>query len=139
MVGRGLFPGTLYNQRRDCPLDTPYAEHMTRQPPVSDPVDLVFPGTEDIDASAVFSGPGYKAPEIKTESTALTSLVLSLLFFIPALPLLGVVFGVVGLQRCANRRRNGQGLAIAGIVIGAVVTAIQLMVLYLYFSFMGAV
>lgn len=105
---------------------------MTRQPSSSDPVDLVFPGTEEIDQSAVFSGPGYRAPKIPTEPTATTALILSLLFFVPFLPLLGVGFGIVGLRRCADRRRNGHGLAVAGIVIGAVVSAIQLMVFVLY-------
>ena len=70
------------------------------------------------------SPPGYGAPapdgqpQSGTDGFAVTSLVLSLLGF----ALIAVVFGVVALRRIARTQRAGRGLAIAGIVIGAITT-----------------
>lgn len=36
---------------------------------------------------------------------------------------LGITFGVIGLRRCARTAARGRGLAIAGIVIGALAVA----------------
>jgi hypothetical protein len=35
---------------------------------------------------------------------------------------LGVVFGIIGIRQCAQTRERGRGLAIAGLVIGALVS-----------------
>jgi prepilin-type processing-associated H-X9-DG protein len=52
---------------------------------------------------------------------AIASLVCGLLFFIPLLPgLLGVIFGIIGINQTRNGRAGGRGLAVAGLICGAV-------------------
>lgn len=55
---------------------------------------------------------------------ALWSLILSLLFFVPPLGIVGLVLGIVSLVRISKSggARDGRGLAIAGTLIGAVTT-----------------
>ncbi|MDO5700131.1 MAG: DUF4190 domain-containing protein [Bowdeniella nasicola] len=97
-----------------------------------DPVDVVFPGTENLDAAAVFAQPGYTAPPIVTEPSAIAALVFAMIFFIPAVPVIGVILGIVALNRCARLRRNGRGMATSAIVIGAILSAIHLMIALLW-------
>lgn len=47
------------------------------------------------------------------------------------LPPLGVVLGIVALVRIRRRASNGRGLAVAGIVVGALVSAVMVLVLAL--------
>lgn len=56
----------------------------------------------------------------------ITGFVLSLLFFIPFVPLIGLVLGIIGLVK-ANKEKNAKkGLAIAAIVLGAIFTLFQI-------------
>lgn len=78
--------------------------------------------------------PGYAPPmPPKTSGMAISSLVLSLLgFFIPILvgSVLGVIFGhmALGEIKRSNGTVEGQGLAVAGLVIGYIGLGIQLLV-----------
>lgn len=64
---------------------------------------------------------GYPQPR-NTNGFAIAALVCSLVGILLAFigPVLGVVFGIVGLRQTARPGEAGRGLAIAGIVIGAV-------------------
>lgn len=53
-----------------------------------------------------------------TDGFAIASLVLSLLGFIGICAILGVIFGLVALNRIGKTQRGGRGMAIAGTVIG---------------------
>jgi hypothetical protein len=75
-----------------------------------------------------FGGPDfYEAPE-RTSALAVASLVLALICCIPPLPAVGVVLGVFGLISIGGSRGRlgGKGLAIAGIILGALFTFAQI-------------
>lgn len=58
----------------------------------------------------------------KTSGLAITAFVLSLLFFLPLLPLIGSILGIVATVRLSSRKHlGGMGLAIAAIPVGVVV------------------
>jgi ABC-type dipeptide/oligopeptide/nickel transport system permease component len=59
---------------------------------------------------------------------AIASLVLGLLGFIGICAILGVVFGLVALNRIGTSGRAGRGMAIAGTVIGGVWLALTIIV-----------
>ncbi len=67
--------------------------------------------------------PGYPPPMVGTNGFAVASLVCSLFgwvcLFIGAF--LGIIFGFVALSQIKRTGQKGRGMAIAGIVIGAVV------------------
>jgi prepilin-type processing-associated H-X9-DG protein len=71
---------------------------------------------------AHWAQPAYGAPLIAPPSSglAVASLICGLLFFIPFLPgLLGVVFGILGINQTREGRASGRGLAVAGLICGA--------------------
>jgi len=62
--------------------------------------------------------------EVKTSGLAIASLVCSLLFFCPITTLLGPLLGIIAIPVISsNPRRKGMGLAVAGILIGIILTA----------------
>ncbi len=65
---------------------------------------------------------GYPAPpEAGTNGMAIASLVCSVLGWACGLgPILGIVFGFVALNQIKQSGQSGRGLAMAGIIIGAV-------------------
>ena len=67
---------------------------------------------------------GYGTPGAPTTASGLTiaSLILGLLCFIPPLGLVAIILGVIALRQTGNaeNRKSGGGLAVAGIVLGAV-------------------
>jgi Domain of unknown function (DUF4190) len=65
---------------------------------------------------------GYRPPA-STNGFAIASLVCAIvLFWLFGIGgLLGVIFGIIGLRQCKANHERGSGLAIAGIVIGAIV------------------
>ncbi len=75
-----------------------------------------------------------KQKEEKTDTLAIVGFVFSLIFFIPLLSFIGVVLGIVALVKInKNNKSNsnvlykGKGLAIAAIIIGIIITAIQIL------------
>ncbi|GMV26341.1 MAG: hypothetical protein AMXMBFR58_23720 [Phycisphaerae bacterium] len=82
--------------------------------------------------SATFDPKGFDAePEVlepeRVSILAILGLVFGLICFIPILPLLGVVFAISGLI-AINRSRGrlaGTGMAIAGLILGLLFTALQ--------------
>jgi len=66
---------------------------------------------------------------------AICSLILSLLFFVPFLPALGIISGVIAL--IADKGRKGRGLAIAGILMGILFLILQMAVAFTFFNFVS--
>jgi hypothetical protein len=64
---------------------------------------------------------GYPVPS-STNGYAIAALACSIVLaaFAGLGSILGVVFGIIGLRHCRQRNERGRGLAIAGIVIGAI-------------------
>ena len=60
---------------------------------------------------------------------AIASFILGLLFFVPPAPLVGLVLGIIALSKISSARGaiGGRGLAIAGVVLGAVFVALMCM------------
>jgi uncharacterized membrane protein len=76
-------------------------------------------------------GPGYPPPPpaAGTNTLAIASLVSSLLGWLCGIgPILGLVFGFIALNQIKKTGQGGRGLALAGIIIGAV--AIVLGIIY---------
>jgi hypothetical protein len=71
-----------------------------------------------------------------TSPLAITAFVLSLLFFLPLLPFVGFVLGIIALATWRAPRR-GRGLAIAAIPVGLLSTAVGASLLLLPAVFMG--
>lgn len=65
----------------------------------------------------------FAAPADESNALALVALICSILFFIPPLPLVGLVLAIVVLAT----RRPGRGLAIAAIIINAVYVLLALL------------
>lgn len=73
----------------------------------------------------------YDAPE-RTSVLAVASLVCSLICCLPAVPTIGMMLGagaIVGITK-SNGRVGGRGLAIAGVIIGLIVTVLQLFLVF---------
>jgi Na+/melibiose symporter-like transporter len=80
----------------------------------------------------------YGAPTPKTNNLAIASLVVSLIGFLPFCgigSIVGIVLGVIALNQIKQTHEGGQGLAIAGIAVGALTLLISLI---LTFSVMNA-
>lgn len=88
--------------------------------------------------------PGYAddavlPPPSRTSILAITSLVLSLICFIPTFSVIAVLLGALSLIFIlnSNGRLSGRGFAIGGIVLGLIVTAFQVALLIGASSVMG--
>jgi hypothetical protein len=80
-------------------------------------------------------GYGYPAPPSGTNTLAISSLVTSVLGFIPLcgwiLSIVGIVLGIVALTQIKQSRQGGYGLAVAGIVVGAATMVISIIFYFL--------
>jgi hypothetical protein len=68
-------------------------------------------------------GPGYPPPQaaVGTNGMAIASLVCSLFGWLCVIgPILGLIFGFMALGQIRQTGQRGRGMAIAGIVIGAI-------------------
>jgi hypothetical protein len=83
------------------------------------------------------SAPGYGAPmagygavgPVKTNGLAIGSLIASLVGFLCGLgSIVGIILGIVALNQIKARGEGGRGLAIAGIVIGAISLLVGILV-----------
>ena len=95
------------------------------------PPGFVFPGTENLDPAEIFSGPGYTAPRLRTDSGATAALVCGLLSFIPLVGVAAIILGIGTLRRLRHSYDSGEGLAWLGLILGAVFVILWLCVLIL--------
>lgn len=81
--------------------------------------------------SAYSPFPGEPMGEQKTSIMAIVSLVCSLICLVPGLSIIGVVLGIIALLMIAssNGKLAGRGLAIAGLIVGLIVSAIWITIL----------
>ncbi|MDO5726487.1 MAG: hypothetical protein Q4Q03_01015 [Bowdeniella nasicola] len=89
---------------------------------------LVFPETELVDPAVVFSQPGYQAPMIRQHPLTIPALLLSLVFFLPGVPLLGSILASIALWQMQRKRYTNRGTVINALVIGFVVSLGQLVI-----------
>ena len=64
--------------------------------------------------------------------------ILSLLFFVPGLPAAGAILRAIALLKADGKKEGGRGLAIASVIIGTLVTAVQIIVIIFVLSFFGS-
>ncbi|MGA2440373.1 MAG: GYF domain-containing protein [Tepidisphaeraceae bacterium] len=62
----------------------------------------------------------YGQPISGSSGMAIASLVCGLLICVPVCSLLAIIFGIIGIRQTGGGKRGGQGMAIAGLVLGAV-------------------
>ena len=62
-----------------------------------------------------------------TKGLDIAALVLSLLFFIPPLPIVGLILGIVSVARCSKKKEKASGLAIAAIIVGAITSVLSIL------------
>lgn len=110
------------------PSYPPYAAPPNWQPPP--PPYGAPPGPPTAGWHAVGGYPqphGYPRPR-NTNGFCIAALVCSLVGIIVWFlgPLLGIIFGAVGLRQTARLGESGRGLAIAGIVVGSLVMLINI-------------
>ncbi len=81
-------------------------------------------------------GQYYQAPvQNPTNGFAIASLVLGICtfvfgWFILDIPgILAIIFGIVGMKQCTQKNMGGRGMAIAGLVLGIIASAIYFIVL----------
>lgn len=77
----------------------------------------------------------------KHSTLAIAALIFSLIFFIPLFSIIGIIAGIAGVvQISKNKNLKGKGLAIAAIIIGVIVTILQIiLVLAIYGFFSGII
>ena len=121
-VGDGITPPPTYDYPAQYPPPAP-------EPPASGPVPYPpVSGQYPVTVMPV----GY-VPAAKTNSMAIAALVCSLV-----LAPLGIVFGHIALSQIKRTGDEGKGLAIAGLVIGYIFTAIAVAWLIFFIVFLGA-
>jgi len=65
----------------------------------------------------------------KYSNRAILGFVLSLIFMIPLVSIIGFIISIIALKEIKKSRESGRGLAIAGIIIGAVFGIVQVIAL----------
>ena len=133
-------PASGQQQYGQAPQQPPYGQQpYGQQPPYGQqaPYGQLPPyGQQAPYGSPNYGYPGaYQAPAKKPgKALGIGGLILSCMFFIPYASVVGLILSIVGLaqSRKANERN---GPALAGIIIGAVVLAITVIVTILIFVF----
>lgn len=122
------------------PRPHPATPDMTPRPPTPGPGDRFgapprsdretpvvatpFPGAEDVDAVAVFRGPGYTSPLPPTNGLSTSALWLTVVgVFLPPVLVISALLGAMGLARAprlhgVGARAGGAALAISLVLIG---------------------
>lgn len=114
-------------------------------PAGTDPAGTTSPGPYQPGAPAG-GGPGYPVYQLRrpTNSMAVAALVTGLVGFL-ACPVVGAVAVYLGNRARAEIRRTGEegdGIALAGVIVGWIgvgITALMIVLLIIYFGLLGAV
>jgi hypothetical protein len=91
------------------------------------------------------TGNYYQQPVKPTSGMAVASLVLGIVtwifgWFTLAIPgILGLIFGIVGIQQCKHGTKGGNGMAIAGLVLSIIMVAIYFIALIYAMSIANSV
>lgn len=71
-----------------------------------------------------------KKEDMKTSPLAIIGFIFSLLFFIPVVPFIGAILGIIALVKISgNNKLKGKGLAIAALIIGLFMTVLQVFII----------
>ena len=97
------------------------------------PPGFVFPGTENLNPTEIFSGPGYTAPRPRSDSGATAALVCGLLSFIPFIGVAAIILGIGALRRLRHSYDSGEGMAWLGFILGAGFTLFWLFIVLVLF------
>lgn len=87
---------------------------------------------------APYPTPGmYPPPQNRTNGMALASLICSVAGLVTCAlsSVVGVILGVVALGQIKKTGEEGRGMALAGVIVGGVVTALMIVGVILYFVF----
>ncbi|AXA96001.1 DUF4190 domain-containing protein [Microbacterium sp. PM5] len=90
------------------------------------------------------SAPYYGAPAVKTNVLAVISMIASILGFVWILPLIGsvggAIMGHISLNQIKRTGEGGRAMALAGVIVGWVGTAISLLIIgfFVFFIILGA-
>jgi hypothetical protein len=120
---------------QSAPQQDPYApvEYPTGYPHVPPPVYSQFGGYPPPYAGYPPSDPYRQSRPLGTNGKAIASLVAALagLVFCGLPSIAGLILGIIAMRECKRTGQDGYGLALAGTIVGALVTA--LVALYLVF------
>ena len=121
MSHRRLHPGMMGRVSQEQPTD----------PTRLVPEGFVFPGTEMLDPHEVFAGPGYQAPQQRTDPVAAIVLVLTLLSPFPGFGATAAIMGWWALRRLRRSYAGGHGQAWLGVIAGSATTVMWLWIWWL--------
>lgn len=80
----------------------------------------------------VLDGPGYTSPQHRNDRVAVAAVVVGLVgILVPGICLVAVALGHLGMHRVRTSYHGGRGLAVAGAVLGYIMTAVWLAVVIL--------
>lgn len=84
--------------------------------------EVQIPNVSAAVAAAPPTTPGDLPTALRTSGLAIASLICGLIMCLPPVSLAGLVMGIVALSQIANpvKRLSGRGLAVAGIITGAI-------------------
>lgn len=97
-----------------APAPPPYAP----PPPYAAPPSYTAPPSYP--APPAYPGQGWGPAPWTTNGLSIASLVLSLLWLVGLGSLLGVIFGVIARRQIRRQPQRGEGMALAGLIIGVV-------------------
>ena len=82
---------------------------------------------------------GEKSKGEKYSALAITSFILSLIFFVPFISTIGFILGIISLIVISrNQKLKGKGFAIAAIIIGLLVTIVWVLLFIFVYNFFSA-
>lgn len=127
----GPQPGQAYDPQTGMPLGPPLGPQSTGayNAPYGPPPGYGPPGYSG------YPPPGYGAypPARPTNGMAIASLILGILWIYWVGSVLALIFGYIARQQIAERRESGDGMALAGIILGWIgvgVLALGMLVLF---------
>ena len=79
-------------------------------------------------------------PKQKYSNLAIAAFVFSLIFFIPLFSIIGIIAGITAVvQLSKNKNLKGKSMAISAIIIGVIVTVLQIILVLLIYGFFSVI